>query len=109
MNRGIVNCQNTDEQTSQYSKMIEAYILRVFAGYIKVSDCISLHRQHENNLGSLTIEIVSGNNHQHSDSQKLNLSEEQSTNSDSLTMRAIQAFIDTEDEWAGVYANLAKH
>ncbi|MEQ8540103.1 MAG: hypothetical protein RIB93_21950 [Coleofasciculus sp. D1-CHI-01] len=52
--------------------------------------------------------IVSGKTSQLIAAQSLNPSKEQTITSDSLTMRAIQAFMDTEDEWAEVYANLAK-
>jgi|GEM_PF-6931604 len=47
-------------------------------------------------------------NSQHTTPQVLNLPKEKSLASDSLTDRAIQAFVDTEDEWAEVYANLAE-
>ncbi|MEQ8753625.1 MAG: hypothetical protein RID09_08915 [Coleofasciculus sp. G1-WW12-02] len=66
-----------------------------------------VHRRRQRIKGSRGT-TVSGNTSQLIAAQTLNPPKEQTITSDSLTMRAIQAFMDTEDEWAEVYANLAK-
>lgn len=49
--------------------------------------------------------VVSGDNSQRTTIKVLK--KRKGKSSDSLTTRAIQAYMDTEEEWAEVYANLA--
>jgi len=83
--------------------------LKVYADYIKISLYpVPNRRQDTKKLGIPTAVIVLGKSSQHTVPQPLNLPKGQNMTSDSLTMRAIQAFMDTEEEWAEVYANLAE-
>lgn len=109
MSKVITNRQNTNKRPFGYPGVIEASIFKVFAGYIKISDYpIPRRRQYTKKLGSSTVVIIPEKNSQYIAPQSLDSPKEQNMASDSLTMRAIQAFMDTEDEWAGVYANLAE-
>lgn len=105
----ITNCQKTNKQPLCYLGVVESSILKVFAGSIKIYlSPSSRHLHFVTELDSSTAVPVVCKNSSHTTPQTLNSQKEQNTISESLTMRAIQAFIDTEDEWAGVYANLAE-
>jgi hypothetical protein len=95
----------TDRRNS-LTVVIEACRIKIVRGYPN-KVVYAAHRRRQCIKGGNGA-TVSSHNPQPSASQSINPLNEQSTTSDSLTMRAIQAFMDTEDEWAEVYANLAK-
>jgi hypothetical protein len=95
----------TDRRNS-LTVVIEACRIKILRGYPN-KVVYAAHRRRQCIKGGNGA-TVSSHNPQPSASQSINPLNEQSTTSDSLTMRAIQAFMDTEDEWAEVYANLAK-
>ncbi|MBW4544432.1 MAG: hypothetical protein KME25_08320 [Symplocastrum torsivum CPER-KK1] len=90
--QNIINSSRKDEMEKL---LVKVYIYQVFK---------SLPRR----LFNWEVVFVYPKNDLYTTEKDCNSPQEQNMSSDSLTMRAIQAFMDTEDEWAGVYANLAE-
>jgi len=95
----------TDHRNS-LTVVIEACCIRICSGSPNKVVYAAHRRRQRIKRGRVT--IASGNTSQLIAAQMVNPPKEKTITSASLTMRAIQAFMDTEDEWAEVYANLAK-
>lgn len=89
------------------ANVVEASVFNFFAGYGKISPykLMAFHRM-KKSLNSKTQNALA-KNPQSTFQETPNSSETQDTTLTPLALRAIQAFKDTENEWAEVYANLA--